>query len=156
MITLTVKGLNKLQKIANQFPAVTEKYVNLAISRSLVRVLGAEKTEAPFGISGLLRDNWAVSTGRFEGSLKSNTPYAVFVHEGTAPHMPPIDAITPWANKYGISPWALAKSIAKKGTKANPFLKRAVDSSESGIESEFESAMQSTLDEVTAFDDSEV
>ena len=153
MITLSVTGLRKLQKIAEQFPQVSEKYINLAISRSLLRVFGAEKVEAPFGISGLLRDNWQITNGRFEGSLTSKTPYAIFVHEGTAPHMPPVDAITPWANKKGINPWALAMSIAKKGTKANPFLQRAVDSSEAGIESEFETAMQSTLTEVASFDD---
>ena len=153
MITLTVNGLNKLQKIAEQFPAVSEKYINLAISRSLVRVLGEEKVQAPFGVSGLLRDNWQVATGRFQGSLTSMTPYAIFVHEGTAPHMPPVDAITPWANKKGINPWALAKSIAKNGTKANPFLQRSVDNTEAAINTEFETAMQSTLTEVTAFDD---
>lgn len=154
MIEIKINGLNKLTKIAQQYPAVSEKYINKAISLSLLRILGEEKQQAPFGVSGLLRDNWQTSFGRFEGSIKSLSPYAAFVHEGTAPHMPPVAALTPWANKKGISPWALAMSIKKKGTKANPFLKRSVDNVESAIEQEFATALQSTLEEVARFDDS--
>jgi hypothetical protein len=29
--------------------------------------------------------------------------------------MPPVSEITSWANKKGIDPWALAKSISQKG-----------------------------------------
>lgn len=154
MIQVKINGLNKLTKIAQQYPAVSEKYINKAISLSLLRILGAEKVEAPFGVSGLLRDNWQTSFGRFEGSIKALAPYAAYVHEGTAPHMPPVDQITPWANKKGISPWAIAMSIKKKGTKANPFLKRAVDKVQHDIEGEFATALQGTLDEVARFDDS--
>ena len=152
-VTVNVQGLNKLQKIAQQYPAVSEKYINQAITVALTRIFGNEKREAPFGVSGLLRDNWKLTTGRFQGMLESLAPYAAAVHEGTQPHMPPVDALTPWANKKGISPWALAMSIKKKGTKANPFLTRAIDDSTDGIESDFLNALNSTLAEVTAFDD---
>lgn len=153
MIQMKINGLNKLAKFAEKYPEISEKHIGTAISRSLVRILGEEKVQAPFGVSGLLRDNWAVSTGRFQGILKSLSPYALFVHEGTPPHMPPIAAITPWANKKGINPWAVAMSIKKKGTKANPFLKRAADNSQAGVESEFIAALQNTLAEVNSFDD---
>ena len=153
MISIKIDGLNKLQKIAEQYPAVSESYIGRAITRSLTRILGAEKTEAPFGVSGLVRDNWNITTGRFQGKLESLAPYAIFVHEGTKPHMPPIDAIMPWAKKKGINPWAVAMSIKKKGTKPNPFLQRAVDKTEADVEREFEDAIDSALKEVTAFDD---
>jgi hypothetical protein len=152
-ITVSVDGLNRLQKLAEQYPETSEKYINAAITTSLTRILGAEKVEAPFGVSGVLRDNWRITPGRFTGTLESLAPYAAAVHEGTAPHMVPVDAITPWANKKGLNPWAVAKSIAKKGTKANPFLQRAVDSVEDGISIDFEKALQSTLDELTSLSD---
>lgn len=153
MIEVKIVGLNKLIKIAEQYPAVSEKHINKAINRALVRIWGAEKLEAPFGISGIMRDNWRVSAGRFEGKLEAASQYALFVHEGTAPHFPPIDAITPWAIKHGIPPFVLARSIAKKGTKANPFLKRAVDKSRDGIQEDFEKALRDIMDEVAAFSD---
>lgn len=153
MIKVEIKGLNKLVNFAEQYPAISEKYINLAINRSLLRIWGAEKLEAPFGVSGVLRDNWQVKVGRFEGALVAGAPYAVFVEEGTKPHMPPIEAIEPWAKKKGISPWAVAISISKKGTKANPFLQRSVDEVKGDIQTEFENALNSAMDEVKNMSD---
>lgn len=152
-VQITVSGLNRLQRVAEQWPAISEKYINAAINTGLVRVLGEEKVQAPFGVSGLLRDNWQISTGRFEGSLTSLAPYAASVEYGSAPHMPPIASITPWANKKGLNPWAVAMSIKKNGTKANPFLQRAADNSVDGLESDFAKALQSTVDEAAALSD---
>lgn len=42
--------------------------------------------------------------------------YAAFVEYGTKPHFPPISAIQGWADRHGIPAWAVAMSIAKKGT----------------------------------------
>ena len=66
--------------------------------------------------------------GRMEVQAVSskNAPYPIFVHEGTKPHFPPIEAIRGWAERHGIPPFALAMSIARKGTKANPWLERTV------------------------------
>lgn len=153
MLEVKVIGLNKLIKIAEQYPAVSEKHINKAINRALVRIWGAEKLEAPFGMSGIMRDNWRITAGRFEGKIEAGAQYALFVHEGTAPHFPPIDAIAPWAIKHGIPPFVLARSIARKGTKANPFLKRAVDKSRDGIQEDFEKALNDILDEVATFSD---
>lgn len=153
MINVKINGLNKLSKIAEKYPAVSEKYINTAISRSLLRIWGQEKQEAPFGVGGLLRENWQTSFGRFEGFLKALSPYAVFVHEGTRPHMPPVDALAAWAKKKGINPWAVAKSIAKKGTKANPFLQRAVDKTARDVEGEFKRALDGTMEELGQLND---
>lgn len=152
-VVVKIEGLNRLTKLVERFPATTEKYVGTAIQRSLTRIFGAEKTEAPFGVSGLLRDNWKIMVGRFEGSLTALAPYASAVEDGTRPHMPPVKELEAWAKKKGINPWAVAMSIKKKGTKANPFLQRAVDSTKDGIEKEFEDALNGALNELAALDD---
>jgi len=56
-----------------------------------------------------------------------NAPYPLFVHEGTRPHFPPIEAIRPWAERHGIPPFALALAIARRGTRPNPWLRRTVE-----------------------------
>lgn len=150
---LKIGGFNKLLRIAERFPHIAEKWVGKAISRTLVRILGAEKVEAPFGTTGNLRDNWQIDTGRFTGRLFSRAPYALFVHEGTRPHFPPVGELTPWAQKRGINPWALARSIASRGTKANPFLQRAVDSTKPSIEGEFKDALEGILKEAVSLGD---
>lgn len=148
-VELESKSLVKLQKLADKFPALSEKHVGKAIRRSLVRVFGAEKREAPVGVSGQLRDRWSIVTGRFEGALKSEVSYGVAVHDGTLPHRVSATAIAPWARKKGLNPWAVAKSISKKGTKANPFLKRAIDGEKRNIDKDFQTAIDEIGSEVT-------
>jgi hypothetical protein len=36
--------------------------------------------------------------------------------------MPPVNALKEWSRRKGIDPWAVAMSIKKKGTPAQPFL----------------------------------
>lgn len=140
-VQIEIRGLEKLVKIAEKYPAVAEKHINFAISRSLARILGAEKREAPFGVSGQLRDRWDLRTKRFEGSLRSGVSYAMAVHEGSRPHYVSPEALRPWAMKKGLNPFAVSKSISKKGTKANPFFQRALDNVEDDINKEFKEAL---------------
>lgn len=57
----------------------------------------------------------------------ANFPYALYLEQGTSPHWPPIEAVTPWAERHGIEPFLVAKSISEKGTPAKPFFKPACD-----------------------------
>lgn len=62
----------------------------------------------------------------FDLTLITTEPDAAYFSEhGSAPHMPPVDAITPWALFHDIDPWALAISIALKGTEAHPWQAQA-------------------------------
>ena len=45
-INITIKNLDKLIGLAEKYPALAEKHINKAISRSLARIWGAEKKEA--------------------------------------------------------------------------------------------------------------
>ena len=65
-----------------------------------------------------------------------NSPYGAAMEYGTRPHFPPIDAITKWANKKGINPYALAFSISKKGTKAHPYFQPGIEKSKPYINSQ--------------------
>lgn len=148
MIEFKIEGIKKLQNLADKFPAVSEKYINTAISRSLVRILGKEKQQAPVN-TGNLRDNWSVNMGRFRGSLRSNAPYSSAIEYGTRPHFVSAEKLRPWAVKRGLNPWAVSKSIAKKGTKANPFFKRTLADAEEGVVGEIKKAISDTLKELT-------
>lgn len=150
MISLEIKGLDKLIGVAEKYPSVSEKFINLAINRSLLRVWAAEKQSAPFGVSGILRDNWKVEMGRFTGRLYSLAKYALDVEKGTKPHFVSVDEIAPWAKKKGLNPWAVAKSISKKGTKANPFFARAINNATDGVNEEFKNAMKSITAELAS------
>lgn len=145
MITLEVKGLDVLQELAEKYPAVAESSVNSAINLALLRVLREEKQEAPFGVSGQLRDNWKIDMQRFEGRLYSLMKYAMDVEKGTPPHVVPVAEIAPWAAKKGIPAWVVVRAIAKKGTKANPFFARAVSDAEDGVNTEMQKAITNII-----------
>lgn len=96
-------------------------------------------------VEGAAKKNLKASGARDEGHLVnsithdvrthsayvgSNLEYAPWVEFGTRPHFPPVDALKGWARrKLGDenAAFAIAKKIAKKGTKAKPYLRPALD-----------------------------
>lgn len=149
-VNMEIVGLDKLMRWAEKFPVIAEKHINRAINRSLVRVLGEEKKVAPVH-TGNLRDNWRLDIGRFQGTLASNAPYARDLHDGRMlTKLPTGETLKLWAAKKGLNPWAVAKSIAKRGHLiANPFFKNAVESQASNINKEFSAALDGIVKEAT-------
>lgn len=154
MVQIEITGLNRLIKLGNQYPEVSEKYINKAIARSLVRILGKEKQEAPVN-TGNLRDNWDLNTGRFTGYLRSRAPYAKDLHEGLPlSQFPSGEQLKPWAAKRGLNPWAVAKAIKKRGHLiANPFFQRALSGVEKEVNAEFQNAITDILKELNKLTD---
>lgn len=148
MITYEAKGLQKLTTLGEKYPAIAEKHINQAIFNSLVRIRSGQKSEAPFGVTGQLRDRWDIATQRFAGSLKSLVRYGGSIENGTRPHAVSAKVLMDWAAKRGLNPYAVAKSIAKKGTRANPFMKRTLDTVGSGIDNEFSKAIDNVLEDL--------
>ncbi len=95
--------------------------------------------EAPVGASGQLANSANhIITGNV-ATLFIGPPadvYGAAVEAGTRPHFPPPSALVPWVMKK-FNPnseqeamqiaWAIARGIAKRGTKAQLFFKRATD-----------------------------
>lgn len=148
-VKLEIVGLDKLVKQMERYPAISEKHVNTAINRSLVRILGQQKQQAPVGVTGNLRDNWKIDIGRFTGTLKSMAPYSMAVHMGTKPHNVSGETLKAWAARKGLNPWAVAANIRKHGTKANPFLQRSITIEQDNVNGEFSRALGAILQEVT-------
>lgn len=142
--------------MADKFPAVAEKHVNNSILRSLIRVQDRAKRNAPFGTSGNLRQNWVLQMGRFRGSLGSGAkaegyPYGTAVEFGTKPHYISVKDNIPfqlWAKRKGINPYAVARSIQRKGTKGNPFFQKSVDDSQKEIDDEIDKAIDAILKDI--------
>jgi len=53
--------------------------------------------------------------------------YAIYVEKGTRPHFPPVEAIRRSMKVSAQHAWAIARAIARKGTKAYPYLRPAAD-----------------------------
>lgn len=59
--------------------------------------------------------------------IGSNQKAAVYLEEGTRPHMPPVEALKGWCERHGMAgaEWAVARAIKRRGTRARPFLEPA-------------------------------
>lgn len=73
---------------------------------------------------GKLRESIRIKSGDLKVHVRPAAKYAPYVEQGTGPHWVGIDKIEKWATDHGISPFAVQRSIATKGTKANPFVER--------------------------------
>jgi hypothetical protein len=69
--------------------------------------------------------------------------YGIYVHEGTRPHWPPLIELKPggslyrWAQKKGIPVFLVARAIARKGTKAQPWMANIADNQKDAVEQIF-------------------
>lgn len=150
MLIVEITNLDKLAKLAETAPYIAEKHVNKAIQRGLIAILAEQKKNAPVGVNAHLRDRWDISMQRFAGTLRSQVPYGMSVVKGSRPHF--VSGNTPelraWAQKKGLNPWAVAKSIQKKGTRANPYTTVAIEQGKTQVEKEFDTAIKSIIDDI--------
>ena len=142
-----VEGLDELLRKMDRLPAEVQRECFKAMQRASLDIIADAK--------GNLRVNGSVVTGNLRASGKvqkvdektldvgffssdvENKGYARYVEYGRKPgKMPPPDILEAWAyKKFRLShkdarsaAWALARSIAKKGTKARPYFEPAVES----------------------------
>lgn len=118
---------------------VVQSYINLALKNSANLVEQREHKEAPEGVTGKLNKSIKQFVTEIAATIgpDHNLKYPIYVEKGTKPHMPPVSAIQAWADAKGINAWALAKSISKKGTQANPFVERTFKATKDGVVAEF-------------------
>jgi HK97 gp10 family phage protein len=113
-----------------------EKYINskhpqlvATVGHSSNNIKSESRTLAPKDLGELRNSIDYVVKDRkksIDGEISANKDYAQYVEFGTSPHFPPISALEGWAERHGISPYAVAKSIARKGTTAQPFMSPAL------------------------------
>ena len=142
-----VEGLDELLCKMDSLPAEVQRKCFKAMQSASLDIIADAK--------GNLRANGSVVTGNLRASGKvqkvdektldvgffssdvENKGYARYVEYGRKPgKMPPPDILEAWAyKKFRLShkdarsaAWALARSIAKKGTKARPYFEPAVES----------------------------
>lgn len=125
-------------------PIEDQRRISRAIERELTMIgLEIEKTAVEYldrkniNVDGDLRDSINSKVEREVRSMilqiGANSDHAVYVHDGTKPHWPPYWPILRWVlKKLNIKgppakrvTFLVRRKIARKGTKAKPFLATA-------------------------------
>ena len=105
---------------------IDKKHIEAFLFRVASGIVNDAKDLAPYATGNLEKDIqvWDDNISNLEIEIGNSklAPYAIFVHEGTKPH-----EIRP-KNKQALkTPFGARKKVNHPGTKANPYLKKAVD-----------------------------
>ena len=126
-----IENLNEIREVFRMYPIVANQEISKGLLRSGKLIVGTEKRQVPIGVTNHLRQSIGMRLTANSVMIVPKKKYAISVHEGTRPHYVsvsnPRSPLRLWAIKKGINPYALQKSIMRKGTKANPFVDRTVN-----------------------------
>lgn len=142
-----VEGLDELLRKMDRLPAEVQRECFRAMQSASLDIIADAKGNLRVNgsvVTGNLRasgkvqkvDDKTLDVGFFSSDVKDKG-YASYVEYGRKPgKMPPPDILEAWAyKKFRLShkdarsmAWAMARSIAKKGTKARPYFEPAVES----------------------------
>lgn len=123
-ITVRVTGLAEAERKLG--PQVLARPVRNWFERSTIAIQNEARERAPVD-TGRLRNNIMrqidSSLVPRWGLVGTDVHYSVYVHQGTRPHWPPIAPIRAWARRHRVNPYAVQRAIARRGTRARPFLR---------------------------------
>ena len=128
-----IKGIDNLLKGLEGLARAPERVHGALMKTGMVVQANARANLDLKGTTntGRLSQSIEVEDRPFEKTVivGTNVHYAPYVEFGTRPHMPPVEPLVEWAHlklhddKVG---YAIAKAIAKRGTKPKPFMRPAV------------------------------
>ena len=96
-------------------------------------------------LEGVIKEGTPVDTGRLRGSITSKVSsdpvplwakvgtgvkYAPFVEYDCKPHFPPVTALQGWARRHHVSPYVVARAIARHGTRGAHMFEKALKATE--------------------------
>lgn len=127
-----------LKKIAKDFGSnYVQETLDNSVKKSVILLNRNAIMEAPTD-RWRLRNSFQTEFRSLFWRLFNPVEYAVYVQEWTRPHSAPFDVIAERARRKGLNAGAVWRSIKKKGTKANPFMTRAIENSDSEIDKIFQ------------------
>jgi len=146
-VTIKVKNLAVIKNRFKMAPIKMTMELNKAVGRIITKIESSAKRNAPVnkrsGGGNLRQSIRSMMTGPASGKVEVGANYAVFVHEGTRPHVIRIRQKKVLANVREKK--IFGKVVMHPGTRANPFLQDAVDQNENFIDKEFRVAVERTF-----------
>lgn len=138
MIELTIRIDDKRIMAALNDPELIKGPIRDFLLQSGLTVEGAARMRAPVD-TGRLRNSITTELEKTRVVVGSNLHYAPHVEFGTRPHWPPLAAMQPWARRHGFpagraGAFLVARAIARRGTKAQPYMRPALEASRPMIE----------------------
>ena len=161
-LELTVDSKDLLKALVAG-PSVLERHMRLAMMRVTMEMARSAKARAPKALSTLTNTIQAVHVSPYEGLVTAGTDYARAVEEGArgGSRMQPVSSILDWVKVRRLTPrdatmdqrdlaFMIARSIAQKGTPAQPFMRPALEDNRERAIRRINAAIRGALKEIAA------
>ncbi|MBI2030125.1 hypothetical protein HYT05_00720 [Candidatus Kaiserbacteria bacterium] len=160
--SIQIQGLADLQRAFKEYPKIAAPRVANAINKALA-ILQKSATDdvlqfkSPRGLrTGYLQASWGMpgiglelaTPIKLAGRIWSNARYALFVHEGTSPHVITVVRKRVLANKK--TGQIFGRRVMHPGSKPNRFLPRIIERGEGEITQSFRQALQNIMGDIAA------
>ncbi len=117
--------------------------------RSGIITQGIMRTKVKTGVSGELKKSIRYRFTDYLTMVIEPTAKHAAAHEyGSRPHWTSVKNLERWAKTKGINAFALQRSIAKKGTKAHPFLQSTLREVDSRVLPDFSNGMKKSISQI--------
>ena len=139
---IDIQGLAEMQKAFAEAPEKVGKVLEDTTKQAGKDIFREAVKEAPHAFGNLQR-SMHMDYEPVQVKVEPTADYAKDVEFGRPPQNitgQDFVALTKWANKKGINPYAVRASIRKHGTKPNPFMQRTRDKLENPIQDLFRKA----------------
>jgi hypothetical protein len=147
-INISIIGMEDINKRLSD-PTLLQRPVRKALYRMGLAVQGEAAKRAPVGVGGGAGLRGSISTTVDSAPLPRfvkvgpGVRYGAAVEFGSRPHMPPVSALIDWvrlkAARGSPNPeriaWAIAKTIARRGTRPHPYMAPGLQAARSKINS---------------------
>jgi len=142
-IKVEIPNLRKALDALAQSPGIIGTRLNNAIKKSIYEIEKEAKPRTPV-VTGRLRSSYQTEFRPLYGSLSPMVNYAIYVHEGTKPHIISVKR----AKVLTDGKIFFGKVVHHPGTKAQPFLREGIEASMDSIRNYFEQEINAGLEEI--------
>lgn len=127
---LKVKGLDEMREAFRKSPKLATEIFGEAVRNAGAKIQEIEKEEVPIDTGNLRRRVEMKFHLPMSAIVTPNVDYAIFVHEGTKPHLIPVGKKGFLAFKIN-GKWVYTKrAVQHTGSKPNKFVPRTVNRAE--------------------------
>lgn len=146
-VNVKIQGLDGFKKGLDRYPKTTINELSKAINKSVLTIESKAKKEAPVnkqaGGGNLRQSIKASMVGVTRGKVEVGAKYGIFVHEGTRPHIIRRKNKKVLANQRTNQVFGTVAH--HPGTRANPFLQKAINKSKNDITKYFQTALEKVI-----------
>lgn len=149
-VTISVDN-REVREAVRKAPEIMTRGLRHLVEGNAIDVQGEIIRDAPVGVTGDYRRSvqYKIAPMALEAEIMPAAKYAVPLEMGSRPHwvsVRPGTSLRTWAERKGIPPYAVQRSIARKGTKAHPIVKPVYDRMKPRVQRNFENGVNNLVE----------